>query len=114
MKKRLALVLVLAAVAVMLVACGNKLIGTWEYEQSGVKVQMVFEKDGKGQMKMGALSVAFEWETDGDELTVKMEGSMLGQSYSEKQTSKYEIDGDTLTMKDTKNNTESKLTRVKD
>lgn len=112
--ERLSLVLILVAIACYFTACGNKLIGTWEYEEKGQKIQMTFEKDGKGSMKMSSVSFDMEWETDDDELTVTMTMSFMGQSSTKEETFTYDIDGDTLTLKNKENGEKIELTRVDD
>lgn len=94
-KKGFALALVLA-MSLSLVACGANIQGEWVGEEDGIEYSYEFDKDGEGSMSVGGLSVDFEYEVDGDELTITYE--ILGEKTEEEYT--FEISGDTLELTD--------------
>lgn len=93
-KRVFALALVLA-MSLSLVACSGSIEGEWVMEEDGGEVTYEFGDDGKGSVKQSGVSIEFEYEVDGDEITMSME--MFGEKSDAKGT--FEIDGDTLTLK---------------
>ena len=80
---------------VSLSACGGKSIeGTWTMEEEGQVVEFTFEKDGVGKIAMPGVTIDFTYTIDGDKLETKM--SAGGEE--EIDISRFEIDGDKLTM----------------
>lgn len=90
-KRVFAFALVLA-MSLSLVACSGSIKGEWKATEDDMEVIYKFDDDGKGSVTSSGVSVAFNYEVDGDELTMSME--LLGEKVES--TSTYEIDGDTL------------------
>lgn len=79
-----------------LTACGGSksdLVGTWD-SQDAEGSAVVFNDDGTGAYKMDDVSMNFEYEEDGDKLTITAKG------VSEKGEFTFKIDGETLSMTD--------------
>lgn len=99
------------ALSVSLTSCSdddddmaNPLVGSWGLteEDSGIEVSLVatFEENGTGTL-MATITIldqsqtesdSFTWSTDGDQLTMTMDGDT--------EVSTYSISGDTLTITD--------------
>lgn len=94
MKKLVCLALV-AMMTLSLVACGGSdIVGEWTMEENGITTTYKFEDDGKGSVGASGFTMDFEYETDGDEITLKI--SFMGATEESKGT--FEIDGDTLKL----------------
>lgn len=75
------------------------LLGTWECENDESIIKYIFQEKGKGSAKTKEFdSCDMEWKTDGDELTITITVSILGQSSSKTTSFTYKIDEKTLTL----------------
>ena len=94
MKKLVSLSLV-AVMMFALVACGGSdIVGTWTTTQNGVTVTYTFEDDGTGSANTAGIDMDFEYEVDGNEISMKL--SFFGET--QEGTGTFEIDGDTLKL----------------
>ena len=94
MKKLVSLSLV-AVMMFALVACGGSdIVGTWTTTQNGVTVTYTFEEDGTGSANTAGIAMDFEYEVDGNEISMKL--SFFGET--QEGTGTFEIDGDTLKL----------------
>lgn len=99
MKKTLAIVLVVVALATMLVACGGKsdsIIGTWEATQDGVTASFTFEEGGKGKMETMGMSVDTTWEIKDGKLNIN--ASVMGAETAAVAGADYKVEGNKLTI----------------
>ena len=99
MKKTLAIVLVVVALATMMVACGvksNSIIGTWEMTQDEQTVSFTFEDGGKGKMDMMGMSVDTTWEIKDGKLTIS--ASVMGVEQVAVDGADYKVDGNKLSI----------------
>lgn len=101
-----ALIAVIVAVVLIFVVGGKSdIVGTWEYSVDGGSVEMVFEEDGSGLMRMivsGAtfMEVEFTYEYDEDSMILKVTSDL---GYDEPQTTATqikELTSDTMSWED--------------
>jgi len=119
--KNLKYVLIMFVALTATIACsddsddGNPIVGTWELSESAegleVSLEATFNDNNKGTL-LATISLlgetatensSFTWSTDGDQLTMTMEG--------ETEVSTYSISGNKLTITDSEGSV-SVLTRV--
>lgn len=111
MKKTFAFILVLVITAMALVSCSsNKLVGSWSYEAKigavSAKATYTFNEDNTGSITIiGGVSLNFNYEVEGDQLTVKGNLSGYDGTYT------YKVDGDNLSL--TQNGTTITLVKNK-
>jgi len=102
MKRFIAFLLAILLIAGTLSACGggsggnHALVGTWEWEVLG-NYEWTFNADGTGIRGTTIDNMRFEWETDGDGLTVSFIGG-VGSLGVQHELWTYEISGNTLTV----------------
>lgn len=98
-----ALILAILMVASLFAACeeGKKtskkndtpsIVGKWEAEEDGLVMVYEFKTGGKGVASVEdmGISLDFEWKTDGNKLSLTIDG--------ETEEGEYKISGDTLTL----------------
>ena len=103
LKSTLIVALVIGALFT-LTACGNKddkkdgkssnpIVGSWKYEGGGYTY--TFNEDGTGKYEFGSSAMEFTYETkDGNKLSILYKGSSVPFE------TEYEINGDSLNVKD--------------
>jgi len=101
MKKIIALLLTVLLITATLTACGgggsnHALVGTWEWEILA-NYEWTFNADGTGTRGTAIDNNDFEWETDGDGLTVSFVGG-IGDLGVQHERWTYEVSGNTLTV----------------
>ena len=98
MKKAFELILILVIIAMALVSCSsNKLVGSWSNEVKigsvSAKDTYTFNDDNTGSITiMNGISLNFNYEVEGDQLTIKGDLSGYEGTYT------YKIDGDNLSL----------------
>ena len=98
MKKTFVLFLVLIIAAMALVSCSsNKLVGSWSHEVTigsvSAKDTYTFNDDNTGSITiMNGISLSFNYEVEGDQLTIKGDLSGYEGTYT------YKVDGDNLSL----------------
>lgn len=96
-KTLLGIVLLCAFSFVLLTGCGKKgLVGKWEYETGGYVY--TFNEDGTGSYAISGFESKFTYTTEGNKISILYEGNTAAFE------SEFEIDGDTLNVKDSLGN----------
>ena len=87
MKKKLVKMASLVCVLVMamsMLGCGNKLVGSWSTGSDSSETVYTFNSDGTGNLVTGGLTLTTEWTSSGSELNIKY--TILGMTEEVKYT----------------------------